>query len=131
VRLAARPLMRSGNASRARLGGGALGPGASLLFSGPFFSRDDRGTPDEVGAASVAPLGGFQVIAPDKTVTDRAGEAAAPVAASTRRPGRRRRSQPVRACENGSCRDPAAHEQGGRLAHARQRDEGAQRPSNA
>jgi hypothetical protein len=69
--------MRSGATSKVALGPAVLAPGASRLVTGPFFSRDDRGAPAAVGAASVGLPGGFQVIAPNGTMVDRAGEAGA------------------------------------------------------
>jgi hypothetical protein len=70
--------VRSGGTGTTDLGDGTLAPGASRLVTGPFFSRAVLGKPDAVGPPTAAFPGGFQVVAPDGTVSDRAGEAGAP-----------------------------------------------------
>ena len=57
------------------LGGGTLAPGATMLVTGPFASGS--ATPDLVGPSSPTNPGGFELVAPDGTVTDRAGEVGA------------------------------------------------------
>ena len=60
------------------LGTGSLPPGGTEIVSGPSYSLGARQTPGVTGSNLVGLPGGFEIIAPDKTVTDVAGEAGAP-----------------------------------------------------
>jgi hypothetical protein len=53
------------------LGTGDLAPGASIVVTGPYSSLSN---PDIIGPGFLSDPGGFQIVAPDGTIVDQAGE---------------------------------------------------------
>ncbi|MGH9081812.1 MAG: Ig-like domain repeat protein, partial [Acidimicrobiales bacterium] len=74
------PTPCSPSATLVSLGSGTLAPGATAVVSGPSYSLDTRMPPAATGPMLVALPGGFEVVAPNGTVTDVAGESTAPSA---------------------------------------------------
>jgi hypothetical protein len=58
-----------------------LGPNADMTISGPYLSLTSFGNVGAIGPSGSAVPGGFELIAPDGTVTDRAGQVDAPAGA--------------------------------------------------
>ena len=61
-------------------GAGALAPGATVVVAGPYFSMGGRYPATVTGPVLVSQPSGFEIVAPDRSTTDAAGETGAPAA---------------------------------------------------